>query len=199
MGKKDKYSVQELLGVKTFSEYGLVTTKGELVFYLVAPINISVLSPTAIETRVRRLMYVLTALPDIEIVCTDSAQCFEENKAYLVGRIAEENNVKIKQLLQKDVTFLNEVQMEMATARQFLFVARFRGLKQTQVFERSNMVQKLITEQGFDCHRLKKEEIKRLVALYFDASVTGEQLPDYDGSQYYQVDRLSAKGDGGNG
>ena len=139
MGKKDKYSVQELLGVKTFSEYGLVTTKGELVFYLVAPINISVLSPTAIETRVRRLMYVLTALPDIEIVCTDSAQCFEENKAYLVGRIAEENNVKIKQLLQKDVTFLNEVQMEMATARQFLFVARFRGLKQTQVFERSSV------------------------------------------------------------
>lgn len=37
---------------------------------------------------------------------------------------------------------------------------------------------------------LKKEEafldgIKRLIALYFDASLTGENIPDYDGKQYF--------------
>lgn len=26
--------------------------------------------------------------------------------------------------------------------------------------------------------------IKRLIALYFDASLTGENIPDYDGEQY---------------
>lgn len=41
--KKEKgRSVQELLGIKTFTKYGLATTKGELLFYLVSPTNISV-------------------------------------------------------------------------------------------------------------------------------------------------------------
>ena len=46
--KKKGRSVQELLGIKTFTKYGLATTKGELLFYLVSPTNISVLSHTNI-------------------------------------------------------------------------------------------------------------------------------------------------------
>jgi len=37
-------SVQDFIGVKTFTKYGLMTQKGELLFYLVSPTNISVLS-----------------------------------------------------------------------------------------------------------------------------------------------------------
>ena len=33
-------------------------------------------------------------------------------------------------------------------------------------------------EQGFEVHRLEKSDIKRLLALYFDASLFGEQIPD---------------------
>ena len=47
--KKKGRSVQELLGIKTFTKYGLSTNKGELLFYLVSPTNISVLSHTSIE------------------------------------------------------------------------------------------------------------------------------------------------------
>ena len=43
--KKKGRSVQELMGIKTFTKYGLSTNKGELLFYLVSPTNISV-SPT---------------------------------------------------------------------------------------------------------------------------------------------------------
>ena len=42
--KKKGGSVQELIGIKTFTKYGLKTNRGELLFYLVAPTNISVLS-----------------------------------------------------------------------------------------------------------------------------------------------------------
>lgn len=80
--KKEKgRSVQELLGIKTFTKYGLATTKGELLFYLVSPTNISVLSHTNIEIKIRHLMMVLSALPDIEIICTDSSECFDDKKA----------------------------------------------------------------------------------------------------------------------
>ena len=37
-------SVQELIGIKSFTDYGLLTNKGEIVFFSVAPTNISVLS-----------------------------------------------------------------------------------------------------------------------------------------------------------
>ena len=40
--KKKGRSVQDLLGIKTFTKYGLSTNKGELLFYLVSPTNIDV-------------------------------------------------------------------------------------------------------------------------------------------------------------
>ena len=54
--KKKGRSMQELLGIKTFTKYGLETAKGELLFYLVSPTNISVLSHTNIEIKIRHLM-----------------------------------------------------------------------------------------------------------------------------------------------
>ena len=133
--KKKGRSVQDLVGIKTFTKYGLATNKGELLFYLVSPTNISVLSAVNIEIKVRHLMMVLSAIPDIEITCTDSSECFDDNKAYLQGRLAEENNPKVRRLLKKDMDFLDSIQVEMATARQFLFIARCKGLNPEQVFQ----------------------------------------------------------------
>ena len=183
--KKNGASVQTLLGIKTFTDYGLSTNKGELLFFLITPSNISVLSTAAVEIKIRQLMLTLSALPDVEIVCTDSSECFDENKAYLIRRREEEPNAKIKKLLGKDLEFLGEIQLEMATARQFMFVARCRNMNPMQVFNYANTVQKTISEQGFDAHRMTKSEIKRFLALYFDVSLRGECMPDVDGMQFF--------------
>ena len=183
--KKNGASVQTLLGIKTFTDYGLSTNKGELLFFLITPSNISVLSTAAVEIKIRQLMLTLSALPDVEIVCTDSSECFDENKAYLIRRREEEPNAKIKKLLGKDLEFLGEIQLEMATARQFMFVARCRNMNPMQVFNYANTVQKTVSEQGFDAHRMTKSEIKRFLALYFDVSLRGEYMPDVDGMQYF--------------
>ena len=179
-------SVQELLGIKTFTRYGLATRDGELLFFLVSPTNISVLSQTSIEIKVRHLMMVLSTHPDIEIVCTDSQECFDDNKAFLAGRLEAEQNPQVRELLRKDVDFLDHAQAEMSTARQFLFLLRCKNLKPEQVFEASNRVEKTISEQGFEVHRMKKAEVKRFLAIYFEASMNGENLPDMDGAQYFE-------------
>lgn len=185
--KRKGNSVQDLIGVKTFTKYGLSTNKGELLFYQVAPTNISVLSHINIEIKIRHLMMVLSSIPDIEITCTDSSECFDDNKAYLHDRVDEETNPKVRKLIKKDIEFLDQIQMEMATARQFLFIARCKKLKPSQVFRLANSIEQTITEQGFETHRLKKDEIKRFLALYFDASMNGEQMPDVDGEQFFEV------------
>lgn len=186
--KKKGRSVQDLIGIKTFTKYGLATNKGELLFYLVSPTNISVLSHTNIEIKIRHLMMVLSAIPDIEITCTDSSECFDDNKSYLSGRLSEEQNPKVQKIIKKDIGFLDQIQMEMATARQFLFIARLKDRKDKQTFEAANRIEKTISEQGFEVRRMKKSDIKRFLALYFEASMNGEQMPDIDGEQFYEVD-----------
>ena len=185
--KKKGQSVQDMMGIQTFTKYGLLTDKGELLFYLVSPTNISVLSFVNIEIKIRHLMMVLSAIPDIEITCTDSSECFDDNKAYLQGRLEAEQNSRIRKLIKKDIDFLDNVQVEMATARQFLFMARLKGSKDKQVFDTANRIEKTISEQGFEVRRMRKAEIKRFLAIYFEASMSGEQMPDGDGEQFYEV------------
>lgn len=185
--KKKGQSVQDMMGIRTFTKYGLRTEKGDLLFYMVSPTNISVLSYANIEIKIRHLMMVLSSLPDIEITCTDSSECFDDNKAYLHSRLESEQNPKVRKLIRQDIGFLDNVQVEMATARQFLFTARVKGKKQKQVFEQANRVEKIISEQGFEVRRMRKEEIKRFLAIYFEASMNGEQMPDGDGEQYFEV------------
>ena len=181
-------SVQDLLGIKWFTNYGLLTNNGELLFYQVNPVNISVLSQVSIETKIRQLMHVLSTVPNIEIVCTDSSECFDDNKAYLTERIMYEMNPQIRSLLKKDREFLDNIQLEMATARQFAFIMRCKNIKQEQIFGIMNRVEKVISEQGFEVKRMNREDIKRFLALYFDASYNGELIPDVDGAQFLEVD-----------
>ena len=186
--RKKGRSVQDFIGIKTFTKYGLATNKGELLFYLVSPTNISVLSSVNIEIKIRHLMMVLSAIPDIEINCTDSSECFDDNKSYLQSRLEDEQNPKVRKLLKKDIDFLDGIQAEMATARQFLFIARCKDLKPEQVFQTANRIEKTISEQGFEVQRMKKADIKRVLALYFDASMDGEQMQDTDGIQFFEAD-----------
>ena len=186
--KKKGRSVQNLIGIKTFTRYGLMTNKGELLFYLVAPTNISVLSRTNIEIKIRHLMMVLSAIPDLEITCTDSSECFDDNKAYLTDRLKAEQNPKVRKIIKKDIDFLDNIQMEMATARQFMFIARLKNQKDKQSFDSANRIEKVISEQGFEVRRMRKADIKRFLALYFEASMNGEQMPDIDGEQFCGVE-----------
>ena len=182
--KSNKHSVQELIGIKTFTNYGLATKDGELIFYQVSPTNISVLSHQNIEIKVRHLMMVLSSVPDVEVTCVDASECFDDNKLYLKARIEEERNVLVNKLLSKDVEFLDNIEVEMASARQFMFVCRCKNMKPEQVFQKANRVEKIISEQGFEVKRMNKGDIKRFMAIYFEASTMGDQMPDVDGGEY---------------
>ena len=184
--KRKGRSVQALLGIQTFTKYGLMTDSGELLFYRVAPTNISVLSAANIEIKIRHLQMLLSAIPDLEIICTDSCECFDDNKAYLYRRAMEELNPDVRGLLLKDREMLTGMQAEMSNARQFVLVKRCRGLKPEQVFVTMNQVLKSVSEQGFEAQRMDKADIKRLIAIYFGASMDGDLMPDVDGGQFFQ-------------
>ena len=184
--KRKGRSVQQLLGIQTFTKYGLLTDNGELLFYRVAPTNISVLSAANIEIKIRHLQMLLSAIPDLEIICTDSCECFDDNKAYLHRRAMEEANPEVRGLLLKDKEMLTSMQAEMSNARQFVLVKRCKGMKPEQVFVAMNRVLKSVSEQGFEAQRMDKADIKRLIAIYFGASMDGDLMPDMDGGQFFE-------------
>ncbi|MBR5681123.1 MAG: hypothetical protein IKX19_10770, partial [Clostridia bacterium] len=150
--KKNEVSTQDFLGIRAFSRNGLMTDgQGELVYFTVKPTNISVLSRATIAQKIHRLMQLLSAQPDIEIVCMDARENFDGNKLYLEERQENEPNRKIRELLDRDSRFLDDIQLQMSTAREFLMVARLRNETDEQSFANLNRIEKLINEQGFDC------------------------------------------------
>ena len=177
-------SVQELMGIRGFTRYGLATEHGELLFFRVSPVNISVLSASNIDVKIHTLQTALTVMPDLEIICTDSCECFDANKAYLRQREREESNACVRRLLHQDGEMLTELQAEMSTARQFVFLRRCSGLKPEQVLGLVNETHKQLAGAGFEVQRMKKPDIKRFLAIYFGASMDGDRMPDVDGAQY---------------
>lgn len=119
---KTKLSTAELVGISNFSRNGLQTYEhGEVVFFLVQPTNISVLSETNVALKIQHLMQLLTVQPDIEIICSDARENFEFNKLSLARLAEKENNLKVQLLLRKDMKFLDDIQLQMSTAREFMF------------------------------------------------------------------------------
>ena len=188
--KRGKKSVQNLLGLQGFTTYGLRTLGGELVYFAIQPTNIFVLSHANIEIKIRHLLMVLTALPHLEMACLDAAQRFDENQNFMEQRIRQEDNPKVRAALEKDREFLDSIQLEMSTARQFVLGLRFKNEKDAQVFTAVNRAEKIITEQGFEVRRLAKEDVKRVLAIYFEATMNGDQIPDVEGIENFDLSKL---------
>ena len=195
MQKKNKNSVQDLMGIKGFSNYGLQTEQGELIFYSIRPMNISVLSYETVAQKVRQLQQLLSAVPELEFLCMDSCESFEENQRHIKFLLEQEKNPAVRAVLEQDIAHLDGIQVEMATARQFLFMIhttcggatkvawdkratgtsvtppRFASLADSEIFAMTNRVEKAIAEQGFEVRRLDRAGLKRLLRLYFNGIV----------------------------
>lgn len=180
--KKATESTQSLLGVKSFSRNGIQTDgHGEIAYFLITPTNISVLSRVSIAQKVRHLMQLLSAQPDIEIICTDARENFDDNKVYLSERYEDEPNGKIKELLDRDKKFLDDIQLQMSTAREFMFAVRLRNESDEQSFSNLNRIEQLINEQGFSCRRADRDDVKRVLSRYFGINTEEKQIDDTDG------------------
>ena len=189
--KKNRNSLQKLIGFQSFTNYGVKTDKSEFIFFHVEPTNISVLPPEVIANKMHELAMVLSVVPELEIMAIDSCECFDDNKAYVRKRLAAEQNEAVRKLLEADLGFLDEIQVGLSSAREFLFIYRFRKEKEEQVFSLINRISKAIADHGFVAHRLEKPEIKRMLGLYFGTSITADEIPDIEGEEYIDEDKIT--------
>ena len=188
MSKKNMESTRELMGTREVTDYSIRTYKNEeLVYFLIQPSNISVLSEESLSARIYGLMTVLKGITEIEMMCLNSRENFEDNKRYLKKRMEEVDRLQltvVRKLLEKDANYLDRMQVQMATAREFLLIIRLREKKENEIFSYLNRIEKMLAEQGFTSKRAEEEDIKRILAVYFEQNVTTEKFEEFDGERW---------------
>ena len=72
----------------------------------------------------------------------------------------------------------------MATAREFLIIVRLRNEKEGETLPYLNRIEKTLNEQGFTVKRAGENDIKRILAVYFEQNVTTERFENFDGERW---------------
>ena len=175
--KKDKrrQSTQQLMGIKKITDYCISTDTGDLVFYIVRPSNLGVLPANAIYARIEALKNVLSTQANIELLALNSRESFTQNRAFYHDRLQQETNPEIRRLLEQDRQHLDEMQVEMKLAREFYLVVRLK-----------NEIEESLHKSGLPVRRAGREDLKRILALYFEENTTSERMEDYDGQRFLE-------------
>ena len=182
--ERERQSTRQLIGIDGISEYSLLTSHGELVFFSIKPTNISVLSDASVAARIYALMTVLKGQTEVEMLCINSRENFEENKTFLKERTNAENLPAVRKLLELDAVSLDRLQVQMATAREFLIIVRLKREKEADVRSHLTTIEKSLKDQGFTVHLCESEDIKRLLGVYYEQNVTTEKYEDNDGDRW---------------
>ena len=182
--ERQKQSTRELIGIDGITDYSIKTQYGELVYFIIHPTNISVLSDENVSARIYALMTVLKGIAEIEMLCLNSKENFDDNKQYLKRRMEMEQNPVIRKLLQQDSINLDRMQVQMATAREFLIIIRLKDEKESNVFPYLSRIEKSLKDQGFAARRADNQDIKRFLGVYYEQNVTTEKYEDYDGERW---------------
>lgn len=182
--ERERQSTRQLIGIDGISEYSLLTSHGELVFFSIKPTNISVLSDASVAARIYALMTVLKGQTEVEMLCINSRENFEENKSFLKARTNAENLPAVRKLLELDAVSLDRLQVQMATAREFLIIVRLKREKETDVRAHLMTIEKSLKDQRFTVRLCESEGIKRLLGVYYEQNVTTEKYEDNDGDRW---------------
>lgn len=184
--KTVRQGTRRMINAQAVTPYGLLTYRGgETAFFLLRPTCISVLPEDALAARVGALVTVFKSQPELEILCLNSRESFANNTRYLEARIGEEENPYIADLLEKDKAHLGSVQLQTATAREFVLAVRLEAVREKEKYPYLARVEKLIRDQGFDVRRADLDDVKRLMAVYF--------VQDFTSEHYGQLERNYGK------
>ena len=174
---RERQSTRQLMGISQFTDHGVKTAKGELVFFMLSPDNLSVLSPEGVQARVTALGNLLRTTPAVRLQAMDSRESFQANKDFYQRRLEQEQLPAIRELLRQDAAHLDDIQASTASAREFALV--YPVDKDSTADPR--LTEKSLRDAGFYVRLAGEQDIKRILAVYYQQDVTTEQFSNFDG------------------
>ena len=179
---KQRQSTRQLMGIRKLLPHGVAIPGGSLVFFLIHPDNLSVLSAGGIRQRVTALSNLFRAEEQVEVLALDSRVSFQKNQAYYQTRLEEETTPKIRELLQKDIAHLDAIQATSASSREFVLVLR---MEEQAALDESGLRQKekSLCDHGISVRLAEEQDVKRLLVSYYLHDADPESLEDVDGER----------------
>ena len=157
------------MGIDGIKDYCIATRMGDLVFFIIKPTNISVLSDSSISARIYALLNVVKGQAEIEMLALNSKESFERNKNFYQERMGSEELPAIRRLLEQDSKHLDRIQVLMASSREFYIIIRLRSEKETDVFPYLSRIEQSINDNGFTTRRATEQDLKRMLGRLFRA------------------------------
>ena len=179
---KQRQSTRQLMGIRKLLPHGVAIPGGSLVFFLIRPDNLSVLSAEGIRQRVTALSNLFRAEEQVEVLGLDSRESFQQNQVYYQTRLEEETTPKIRELLQKDISYLDEIQTTSASSREFVLVLR---MEEQAALDEGGLRQKekALCDHGISVRLAEEQDVKRLLVSYYLHDADPESLEDVDGER----------------
>lgn len=184
--RKKLKNTRQLMGVASIhDDYLRVFSNKIKVALLIKPTNINVLSDEVVISKITSLMNVLKTVSDVELLCVNSTQNYDDNISYLNNLVKTESNIILQDLNKKTIDFLNSIRVNMATNREFFVQMTFNASNTTDD-TRSSAVRRTLQqlrEGGFIVRLANNEDYKRILTIYYD-SAFNDDYSDYDGLRY---------------
>lgn len=183
--KKLKNTRQLMVVASIHDDYLRVFSNKIKVALLIKPTNINVLSDEVVISKITSLMNVLKTVSDVELLCVNSTQNYDDNISYLNNLVKTESNIILQDLNKKTIDFLNSIRVNMATNREFFVQMTFNASNTTDD-TRSSAVRRTLQqlrEGGFIVRLANNEDYKRILTIYYD-SAFNDDYSDYDGLKY---------------
>ena len=178
---RQRQSTQQLMGIDRLTDHGVKTPRGELVYFLIRPDNLSVLSAEVIRSRVRALMELLGGIDTARLLALDSRESFQQNKLRYQERLEREDNPAVRELLRQDMAHLDTIQTTTASAREFAIAHALERQSNENTEALLSRMAKDIRDRGFHVQIAMGQDIQRLLAVYYQQDVTTEFFELYDG------------------
>ena len=185
---RQRQTTRQLMGIYQLTDHGAKTAGGELVFFMVKPDNLSVLSGEGIRSRVKNLTDLLCGTQEVRLLALDSRESFQRNKDWYRQRLETEELPAIRELLRQDAAHLDEIQAATASAREFALVYRLDQQESGEDISRLRQIEQALRDLGFHARLAEKQDIKRILAVYYQQDVTTEQFDNFDGERWLTED-----------
>ena len=181
--QKRLLSTRQLMGIDQFTENGLKVGRSELVYFLIQPDNLSVLSAEGIRGKIVALTDLLRSVESVRLLALDSRESFQNNKDWYRQRMEREANPALRELLRQDAAHLDAIQTTTASAREFALVFELDRQKEENARSQVVRLEKSIRDKGFHVRQASQQDIMRLLAVYYQQDVTTEQFDRFDGER----------------
>lgn len=191
-------SVKQKIGIIGISDEGyLLKDDGtKMVFFRVEPSNLAVLSETNIRSKVINLAGLAKSMGGMQIYALDDRENYGANRKFIRDRIDEETIPAIRYVLEQEELYVKSIEADSSSARLFLLAFTIKPATETKDLNQLAHLRNLAIQSNMTVEQLTKDDVKRMLAVYFKHDTTSDALPDLDGQNHYDdvdFDRLRSR------